>query len=77
MQIGKRVQRLEHAQLAADKQRIKMHSRANIDLDKGMGMDLDARYDIPISRNDPVNIYNFVRTHREDPAITVSLPFEL
>lgn len=40
-------------------------------------MNLDARYDIPKYRNDPVNIFNFVRAHGEDPAIAVGLPFDL
>jgi hypothetical protein len=42
--------------------------------DEAMSMNLDARYEVPTYRNDPVNVYNFVRTHREDPAIVVGLP---
>jgi hypothetical protein len=49
----------------------------DIDIDEGMHMNLDTRYEVPNSWKDTVNIYSFVRTHREDPAITVSLLFEL
>jgi hypothetical protein len=80
MQIGRRVRRLERAQVAADRQSIKKRSEipdVNADLDEAMGMNLDARYDIPKNRNDPVDIYSFVRAHQGDPAIKVCVPFEL
>ena len=78
-QIGKRIRRLERAQLSSKLQRMKMKGRSkvpDIDIDEGMHMNLDTRYKVPNSWKDTVNIYNFVRTHREDPAITVSLLFE-
>jgi hypothetical protein len=80
MQLGRRVRRLERAQLAADRQRIKKQTEmrdVNIDSDEHMGMNLDARYEVPYSRNDPVNIYSFVHAHHGDPAITVCLSFDL
>jgi len=78
MQIGKRIQRLERARLAAEKQRMRRRTETpDIDIHEGVHKNLDARYDVAMSRNDPVNIYNFVRAHRGDPAITVRLPFQL
>jgi hypothetical protein len=77
-----RIQRLERAQLAAERQRMKSRS-GSIDVDihdsdsEGIRMNLDVRYEIPMSRKAPVNLYNFVRAHRRDPAIDVSHPFEL
>lgn len=79
-QIGKRIRRLERAQLSAKLQRKKMKRRSkvpDIDIDEGMRMNLDMRYEVPNSWKDTVDIYSFVRTHREDPAITVSLLYEL
>jgi len=79
MQIGRRVRRLERAQVAADRQTIKTRTEmpdVNIESDEGMGTNLDARYEVPNSRTDPVNIYSFVRAHRGDPAIRVRLPSE-
>jgi hypothetical protein len=80
MQIGKRIQRLERARLAAEWQRKKRRTEAPLDVniqEATTRTNLDARYEVPITCNDRVNIYNFVRAHRGDPAITVSLPFEL
>lgn len=79
IQLGKRVRQLEHAQLAADRQRIRTQTETagiNIESDGDMGMNLDVRYEVPNSWTDPVNIYSFVRTHHGDPAITVRLPSE-
>ena len=77
MQIGKRIRRLERAQHAAEYQRMKSRSEIpDVNRHEGMHMNLDARYEIPIARNNHINIYNFLRTHRGDPAITVSLPFQ-
>lgn len=75
-QIGNRVQRLERARLAAEQGKKKRGSEMpDINTHEGPGvhMNIDARYALPTSRNRPVNIYNFVRTHRGDPALTVSL----
>jgi hypothetical protein len=78
MQIKRRIQRLERARHAAQQQRRKGRFEVpDINIQEDMCMNLDARYEVPISRNDPVNIYNFVRAHGGDPAITVSLSFEL
>ena len=76
MQIGKRVRRLERAQDAADRQRIKTRTEmpdVNIESDECMAMNLDARYEVPNLRTDPVDLYSFVREHRGDPAIKVRL----
>ena len=78
MQIGRRVQRLERARHAAQRQIRKGRFEVpDVNIQEDMRMNLDARYEVPISRNDPVNVYNFVRAQRGDPAIMVSLPFEL
>ena len=78
VQIGKHIRQLERAQHAAELQRMKCRSEMPaIDIHEGMRMDLDTCYEIPITRNKSVNIYNFLRVHHGDPAITVSLPFEL
>ena len=42
-----------------------------------MGASLDARYDIPSYRSDPVDIYKFVNENRRDPAFTVRLLSDL
>src|SRR6266478_1285938 len=63
MQIGKHIQRLEHAQVAANWQRVKKHTElldVDIDTDNGMGMNLDACYGIPNSQKDTINTYSFV-----------------
>jgi len=46
------------------------------DEDLGTRINLDASYSVPKTRNDPINIFKFVNTHPDDPAITVSLRFE-
>lgn len=68
-QIGRSVQRLERAKLNADQ-------RNNTD-DLAEDLGLDARYCIPNSQSNSVNIFNFVREHSGDPAIRVRLPFDL
>jgi hypothetical protein len=76
MQIGNRVRRLERARLAADRKRIKRLSDMPVS-DEHTDMNLETRYELPNSRNNPVNIYNFVRAHHGDPATAaVCLPFE-
>jgi hypothetical protein len=44
--------------------------KENIDQDS----DLDKRYDMSSSRNDPVNIYSFVRENQGDPAFSAFIP---
>ena len=39
--------------------------------DKHLEQDLDGRYQISNSRNDPINIYTYVHAHQDDPAFTV------
>jgi len=77
MQIGKRVTRLENAQLAMERQNKKAQHKTGVSTDDNMELNLDVRYQISNSRNDPVNLYTFVRKNREDPAFSVSLSFEI
>jgi len=73
MQIGKRVRRLEKAQLAAGRQKLKDNSEPNqINDDEGLEKDLDIRYQISHSKNDPVDICSYIRTNQGDPAFKVS-----
>ena len=51
-QIGKRIQRLERAQLSSKLQRMKMKGRSkvpDINIDEGMHMNLDTHYEVPNS----------------------------
>jgi len=74
MQIGKRVQRLERAQLAAERQKLKGKSRPNlINHEEVLEKDLDVRYQISHSKNDPVDIWSYIRTNQGDPAFKVGL----
>ena len=73
MQIGKRVQRLKHARLAANREMIKRRTKKHDNANERMGTTrkLDARYEVPNTQNDPTNIYTFVREYRNDPVIMV------
>ncbi len=72
MQIGKRVQRLERAQLAAKHRKLKEKSRPNLINDEEiLEKDLDVRYQISRSKNDPVDIWSYIRTNQGDPAFKV------
>jgi hypothetical protein len=78
LQIGRRIRRLERAQNAADRDRMKRRSGINVDSDEGgVAINLDARYEVPINRKDPISIFKFVREHREDPTIAVCMLFKL
>jgi hypothetical protein len=66
MQIAKRILRLERAERAAENPGRRMKGPIN----------LDTRYEVPTSRNNHTNIYNFLRERKGDPAIAVSFPFE-
>jgi hypothetical protein len=70
------VRRLERAELAAARQRIKKRSKtASIsgNDDIGLGQDLEAHYQISKSRKDPLNIYSYVHANHGDPAFDVRL----
>jgi hypothetical protein len=57
---------------------MKRRSGINVDSDEGgVAINLDARYEVPINRKDPISIFKFVREHREDPAIAVCILFKL
>jgi hypothetical protein len=72
-QIGKRVRRLEKAQLAAGRRQLKEKSKHNqINDDEGLEKDLDIRYQISHSKNDPVDIRSYIRMNQGDPAFKVS-----
>lgn len=73
-QIGRHVRRLERAQRAADLQRIKKHSEAQINSENDkIGQDLEKHYQISKSRKDPINIYSYVHANNSDPAFHVCL----
>ena len=75
MQIGRRVRRLERAQLSTEQQKVKEQSE--IPRDDNLGPNLDEHYQISNARNDPVNIYTYIYANRNDPAFTVcSLSYE-
>jgi len=79
MQIGKHIWQLECARLAANQLKTNTKSEMpNVDIcGDGMRINLNVHYEISNSWNDAVNIYNFICSHRSDPAIMVSLTFEL
>jgi len=68
-QIGRHVRRLERAQRATDQNNI------SDDLNEG-NMVQDVHYQISKSRNDPLNIYCYVRANEGDPAFIVRCVFE-
>lgn len=72
-QIGKHVRRLEQAQVAAEQLKIKTQTDMTQN-DDSIEINLDTRYQLSHSRNDPVDIYAYVRTNRGDPALSVSEP---
>jgi hypothetical protein len=67
-QIGKRVRRLEQAQVATERLKIKTGMNDNIEIN------LDTRYQVSNARNDPVDIYAYVYANKGDPAFSVSVP---
>ena len=71
-QIGQHVRRLERAQRAADQ-----NKADNSDDLNGPGMMVqDIHHQISKSRNDPLNIYSYVRANEGDPALMVCRAFE-
>jgi hypothetical protein len=48
--------------------------KTGIDVSIGSEINLDARYQISYSRNDPVDIYAYVHANKRDPAFSVSVP---
>jgi len=69
-QIGRHMRRLEQAQLAAERHKLKGSSGAQ-DVNEFLDQDLETRYQVSHSRNDPVNIYTYIRANRDDPAFNV------
>lgn len=73
-QIGRRVRRLEKAQLAVEQCELRGHSREQEDFPEQedfLDQDLDIRYQVSHSRNDPVDLYSYVKANRDDPAFIV------
>ncbi|KAF8955098.1 hypothetical protein BDZ97DRAFT_1675233, partial [Flammula alnicola] len=75
-QIGKRVRRLERAQLAAQRRQMKKKSKSiNVQEDQDpIERNLDERYQISRSKNDPIDIYSYVRANQNDPAFVGFIP---
>lgn len=72
-QIGKHVWRLEKAQLAAGCRKLKEKAKHNqINDDEGLKKDLDIRYQILHSKNDPVDICSYIQTNQGNPVFKVS-----
>lgn len=79
-QIGKRIRRLERAQLAFERRRLRSRSEAHelevsVEDVADSEQNLDVRYQISNSKNDPLDIYSFVRANRDDPATKVRFLF--
>jgi len=73
-QIGQHVRRVEHAQLAADHQRIKKQINSEtIGGDDDIGQDLEPHYQISKSRKDPVSMNTYVHANHGDPAFNVCI----
>ena len=75
MQIGKRVNRIEGAQLAAEHEKDKSQREKGASIDDGMTLNFKTHCQISNTRNDPVDIYTYVRENQADPAFSVSPPF--
>jgi hypothetical protein len=74
-QIGLHVRRLERAKHAADCHRLKTQSEPRgVSIEENTDQNLDKRYHMSNSRNDPVNIYSFVRENQDDPAFKGFMP---
>ena len=69
-QIRRHVRRLEQAQVAEEQLKMK----TGIDDSISSEINLDARYQISYSRNDPVDVYTYVHANKGDPAFSVSVP---
>jgi len=77
MQIGKRVSRIEQAQLAAEQwKKDAQHEAQGVGADNSMELNPGAHYQISNTRNDPVDLYTYVRKNQDDPAFRVSVPFQ-
>jgi hypothetical protein len=65
------MRRLERAQLAADRHRLKMQSET-----QGVSVEenLEKRYHMSNSRNDPVDLYSYVHKNQADPAFNAFIP---
>ena len=51
------------------------HEMQGVSVDETMELNLDVRYQISNTRNNPVNIYAYVRENRDDPAFSVCFSF--
>jgi hypothetical protein len=72
MQIGRWVQHLKQAQLAAGWQNLKEKSKpSQINDDESLEKDLDIQYQISHSKNDPIDICSYIQMNQDDPAFKV------
>ena len=78
-QIGKRVRRLERAQLAALRQAMKNRSKTQRNNTEEYMMaaeqNLEVRYQISDFKRDPVDICAYVHANQGDPAFRVCITF--
>jgi len=71
-QIGNRVRREEKARLAFQRKQLRK-KKNNEKVDEGTAnIDLADRYHVSRSKNDRVDLYNFIQHNERDPAIQVS-----
>ena len=77
MQIGQRVCRMERAQVAAELHEKKaQHEEHGVSTHDSIELNLDRRYQISNTQNDPVDLYTYVCENQDDLAFSVSLSFE-
>jgi len=74
-QIGQRVRRIERARLTADRHRLKTQTKGRgVSVKEDTDQDLDKRYHMSSTRNDPVDLYSFVCENQGDPAFNAFIP---
>ena len=61
-------------QLAADHHQLKMRSETHVNIEENTDQYLNERYHMSNSRNDPINIYSFVRKNQGDPVFKAFIP---
>ena len=65
------MKQVEHAQLAADCQRMNNQDASGYD-DHDMGQDLEKHHQILKSQRDAEYIYPYIKAHHGDPAFNIS-----
>ena len=82
-QIGKRIQRMEMAEQALHRRKLRERQHALLRTPSELsdakttdaGIDSDLRYHISPSQNHKIDIYQLLRTRSHDPAYKVSVNF--